>query len=234
MYANKMLQLKIDLFWPYIYVHLENLISNHVIYMKSIWFYLICFYSKILENFEENRLLSEKLFSLVVQFFVSPPMGRIRTLGNCSSHFSEILYEVMVQKVRKNFPRAFMIICQGQNWPKFGLSLAYVPDARGFDFFVDVWKNVKLIFWSLDEVVWDLRNHVRPFVCQSGTQFLENCSLLFSETLQIVRACKFDKNVPSSFFEKNFRFAHFGQELSKIDHFDPKCMPKNRQSQSVH
>ena len=69
-------------------------------------------------------------------------------------------------------------------------------------------------FWSLDEVVGDLRIHV--------TLLLENRSLLFSETLQLVRACKREKNVPSAFFEKNSRFAHFGQKLSKIGHFGPK------------
>ena len=93
--------------------------------MKSIWFYLICFYpKKILENFEENRLLSEKLFSLVVQFLVSPPMENLGVVSVCAvafSHFPEILYEVRVQKVRKNVPRAFWIIFTilAKNWPKF-------------------------------------------------------------------------------------------------------------------
>ena len=105
-----------------------------------------------------------------------------------------------------------------QNWPKFELNLAYWPDARVFDFFVEVWENVKIIFWSLNEVVWDLSNHVRPSVTQS----LENRSLLFSEILQLVRACKRDKNVSSAFLKK-FRFAHFGQEMSKIGPFGPKC-----------
>ena len=50
--------------------------------------------------------------------------------------------------------------------------------------------------------------------------FLEN-RFTFSETLQLVRACKREKNVPSAFL-KNFRFAHFGQKLSKIGHFGPK------------
>ena len=47
-------------------------------------------------------------------------------------------------------------------------------------------------------------------------------SLLFSETLQLVRTRKRGKNVPSAFLKKS-RFAHFDQKLSKIDHFDPKC-----------
>ena len=37
------------------------------------------------------------------------------------------------------------------------------------------------------------------FVRACVTRFLGNCSLLFSETLQLVRACKREKNVPSSF-----------------------------------
>ena len=64
------------------------------------------------------------------------------------------------------------------------------------------------------------------FICSSVhsyvTQFLENLSLLFSETLQLVRACKRDKNVPSAFL-KNSRFSHFGQKLTKIGHFGLKC-----------
>ena len=35
-----------------------------------------------------------------------------------------------------------------------------------------------------------------------SSQFLEIHSLLFSETLQLVRACKRDKNVPSAFLKK--------------------------------
>ena len=46
---------------------------------------------------------------------------------------------------------------------------------------------------------WDLRSHVCPFVRSSVTLFLGNRSLLFSETLQLVRACKQEKNVPSAF-----------------------------------
>ena len=44
---------------------------------------------------------------------------------------------------------------------------------------------------------------VRLFVCPSVTRFLRIPSLLFSETLQLVRACKRDKNVPSAFLKKN-------------------------------
>ena len=55
------------------------------------------------------------------------------------------------------------------------------------------------IFWSLDEVVGDLRIHVRASVrtCVRtyATLLLENRSLLFSETLQLFRACKREKNV---------------------------------------
>ena len=40
---------------------------------------------------------------------------------------------------------------------------------------------------------------VRPSVRSLVTQFLENRSLLFSESLQLVRAFKRKKNVPSAF-----------------------------------
>ena len=58
-----------------------------------------------------------------------------------------------------------------------------------------------------------VRTYVRTYV----TRLLENCSLLFSETLQLVRTSKCDKNVPNAFLKKS-RFAHFGQKLSKIGH----------------
>ena len=79
---------------------------------------------------------------------------------------------------------------------------------------------------------------VRTYVPTSVTLLLENRSLLFSETLQLVRPCKCEKNVPSAFLKKNPGFAHFGQKLSKIGHFGPKC-PKMEVfhiffSQSVH
>ena len=51
---------------------------------------------------------------------------------------------------------------------------------------------------------------MRPYVRASVTLLLENRSLLFSETLQLVRVCKREKNVPSAF-------------LKKIGHFGPKC-----------
>ena len=61
-------------------------------------------------------------------------------------------------------------------------------------------------FWSLDEVVGDLRIHVHPYVrtygCTSVTLLLENRSLIFPETLQLVRAWKCKKNVPSAFLKK--------------------------------
>ena len=40
---------------------------------------------------------------------------------------------------------------------------------------------------------------VCPSVRTYVARFLGNRSLLFSETLQLVRACKFEKNVPSAF-----------------------------------
>ena len=73
-------------------------------------------------------------------------------------------------------------------------------------------------FWSLDEVVGDLWNHVCLSIRPPITQFLIIRSLLFSETLQLVRACKSDKNVTSAFLE-NTGFADFGQKLAKIGLF---------------
>ena len=68
-------------------------------------------------------------------------------------------------------------------------------------------NNIGRLFLSLDEVVGDLRNHVRPSVRPSirslVTQFLENLSLLFSETLQLGRTWIGNKNVPSGFSKKN-------------------------------
>ena len=51
--------------------------------------------------------------------------------------------------------------------------------------------------WSLRPQ--ESRLSVRSSVRSSVTLFLGNRSLLFSETLQLVRACKFEKNVPSAF-----------------------------------
>ena len=48
----------------------------------------------------------------------------------------------------------------------------------------------------------DSRPYVRPCVRPYVTLLLENRSLLFSETLQLVRACKCEKNVPSAFLKK--------------------------------
>ena len=48
-----------------------------------------------------------------------------------------------------------------------------------------------------------VRPSVRPYVRTYVTLLLENRSLLFSETLQLVRACKCEKNVPSAFLKKN-------------------------------
>ena len=62
-------------------------------------------------------------------------------------------------------------------------------------------------FWSLDEVVGNLRIHVRTCVRACVTLLLENRSLLFSETLQLIRAFNSEKNVPIGFlkiFQKIF------------------------------
>ena len=47
------------------------------------------------------------------------------------------------------------------------------------------------------------RLSVCPSVRLSATRFLRIPSLLFSETLQLVRACNRDKNVPSAFLKTN-------------------------------
>ena len=47
-----------------------------------------------------------------------------------------------------------------------------------------------------------VRASVRPSVRACVTRLLENRSLLFSETLQLVRACKREKNVTSAFLKK--------------------------------
>ena len=63
----------------------------------------------------------------------------------------------------------------------------------------------------------NLEFNPRPFVRLSATRFLGIPSLLFSETLQLIRAFNSEKNVPNTFLKKS-RFAHFGQKLSKIGH----------------
>ena len=62
-------------------------------------------------------------------------------------------------------------------------------------------------FWSLDQLVVEtlgvafVRTYVRTYVRSSVTLFLGNRSLLFYETLQLVRACRCEKNVPSAFLK---------------------------------
>ena len=84
-----------------------------------------------------------------------------------------------------------------------------------------------LIFWSLDEVVEDLRIRVRASIrtCvrASVTLLLESHSLLFSETLQLVRACKGGKNVPSNFLRKNPVSPIFAKNCPKLLFFSSKC-----------
>ena len=70
-------------------------------------------------------------------------------------------------------------------------------------------------FWSHGEVVGDLRSCVCLYVRTSARLILGNRSLLFSETLQLVRACKREKNVPSAFL---IIFYRFGQKQAKIGH----------------
>ena len=81
-------------------------------------------------------------------------------------------------------------------------------------------------FWSLDEVVSDLWNHVCPFVDSSVrlSRSFSKTVHYFSETLQLVTAFKPDKNASSTFL-KNSHFSHFGQKLQNLL-FYPK-IPKN-------
>ena len=57
----------------------------------------------------------------------------------------------------------------------------------------------------------DLRSRVCPsvrmYIRTCGTLFLGNRSLIFSETLHILWACKHEKNVPSAFFYNFHRLA---------------------------
>ena len=62
-----------------------------------------------------------------------------------------------------------------------------------------IFRTYGSIFWSLDEVAGDLRIHVRTCVRPSVTLLLENRSLLFSETLQLIRAFNSEKNVQTLF-----------------------------------
>ena len=75
---------------------------------------------------------------------------------------------------------------------------------RFFPFFFRLVHRNCLIFGlstkSLETLgVTSVRPYVRSFVRSLVTRFLGNHSLLFSETLQLVRACKCEKNVPSAF-----------------------------------
>ena len=62
---------------------------------------------------------------------------------------------------------------------------------------------------------------VRASVRPSDTLLLENRSLLFSETLQLVRACKCEKNFPRAFLKK-FPFCPFWPKTVQIWSFWPK------------
>ena len=68
-----------------------------------------------------------------------------------------------------------------------------------------------------------VRSSVRTSVRLCVTLFLRNRALLFSETLQLVRACKREKNVPSSFF---YNFRRFGQKRAKMGHL-ARCVEES-------
>ena len=76
-----------------------------------------------------------------------------------------------------------------------------------------------------------VRMFVRSYVRNA---FSRKPFITFSETLQLVRACKREKNVPSAFLKK---FPFWPKTVPKIGHFGPKC-PKMEVfrifSQSLH
>ena len=97
--------------------------------------YLICFYQKkILEKFEENRLLSEKLFSLVVKFLVSPPMetlGVVSVLSETAHHiFLKIYMKLGFKKLGKMFKELFWSF--SPFWLKTVQNLSFWPKMEGF------------------------------------------------------------------------------------------------------
>ncbi len=79
-------------------------------------------------------------------------------------------------------------------------------------------------FWFVEEFVRTLNLAlVCPSVRLSVTRFLRIPSLLFSETLQLVRACKRDKNVPSAFLKK-ITFCPFWPKTVQNWPFWPKML----------
>ena len=88
-------------------------------------------------------------------------------------------------------------------------------------FFRLVHQNV-LIFglstnWSLRPQ--ESRSSVRPSVRSCVTLFLGNRSLIFYETLQLVRACRCEKNVPSAFLKILTVFAILAKNCPKWPFF---------------
>ena len=79
-------------------------------------------------------------------------------LGNRSSDFSEILYEVRFQKVRKNVPSAFLIIFTvlailAKNCPKWAFLAQNDKKWRFFAFFSRTTHQIFLIFCSKKNAV---------------------------------------------------------------------------------
>ena len=105
---------------------------------------------------------------------------------------------------------------------------------RGITFANELWEDfVRWNFYdflSLNEVVGDLRIHVHLSVCASVrtsvTRLLENRSLLFSETLQLVNACISKTKMFQALFWKKFPFCPFWPKTVQNWPFWPK-MTKN-------
>ena len=82
-----------------------------------------------------GQLVVETLGVAFVRLFERPFVTMF--LGNCSSDFSEILYEVRVQKVRKNVQSAFLIIIT--------VLAMLAKNCPNFTFFAQ--NEEKWIFW---------------------------------------------------------------------------------------
>ena len=78
-------------------------------------------------------------------------------------------------------------------------------------------------YWFFELVRKNLEFSPRLSVRSSVRKYLKICSLLFSETLQLVRTRKGGKNFPSTFLKKNFF-----EKKSCFTYFDPKNAQKWR------
>ena len=148
------MQKKIDFFLPYLHLFRKwpekfwrHLISNHVIYMKSIWFYLICFYPKnILEKFWRKPFTVRKII-----FFGSTVFG-LSTNGDLRSHirlyvlpshfFSETAHHIFLK-----FHMKFGFKKLGKIFQEFFWSFSpfWLKTVRNLSF----WRKMEVVvFWE--------------------------------------------------------------------------------------